>query len=78
VRIQSMHRDFEAHDQRITHLQHVLEEKNQRNASLSSSISQTTSLAKENNLELQSLDKELMYQEQSNEKLRHLQIDLQK
>ena len=78
ARIESMNRDCDTHEQRISHLQHVLEEKNERSASLSSSIAQTTSRAKEQNLELQGLDKELMYQEQTNEKLRHLQNDLQK
>jgi peptidoglycan hydrolase CwlO-like protein len=52
ARIESMHRDCDSHEQRITHLQHVLEEKNERSASLSSSIAQTTSRAKEQNLEL--------------------------
>jgi hypothetical protein len=76
VRISNMKRDLDDHSNRINHLQSVHEEKSETSAKLSNTIATASQEAKGQTYDMQQLDKELMYQEQNNEKLRQQQTDL--
>ena len=78
LRISNMRRDLEDHAARIQHLQTVNDEKTEHQARLANQINQASSEAKGQTYDMQQLDKELAYQEQANEKLRHQQADLHK